>query len=292
MYVGWGEVDDRESIRAIHHAMDLGVNFFDTANVYGRSEDILGRAFEGRRDKVVIATKFGKIYDPEHHDLSKRDCSPENMRKSLEISLRRLKTDVIDLYQFHLWECPLEEAAVLRDALEDVVKEGKIHGYAWSTDNLDYVKVFAEGPHCIAVQQNFNVFGGSEDILAFCEAHNLASINRGPLGMGFLTGKFTSESQLPKQDVRGAGHSWMTLFPDGKPNPEYLEKLAAIRDILASNGRTVAQGALAWLWGKSENTIPIPGFKNVQQADENVRAMDFGPLTNDQMHQIDQILGR
>ncbi len=247
MYVGWGEVDDHESLRAIHHAMDLGVNFFDTANVYGRSEDILGQVFEGRRDHVVIATKFGKIYDPERTDLSLQDRSPKNMRKSLETSLRRLKTDVIDLYQFHLWECPAEEAVVLREALEDVVEEGKIRGYAWSTDNLEYIKLFAEGPHCIAVQQNFNVFGGNGDILAFCEAHNLASINRGPLGMGFLTGKFTSESQLPKQDVRGAGHAWMTMFPDGRPNPEYLAKLSAIRDILTSNGRTVAQGALAWL---------------------------------------------
>jgi aryl-alcohol dehydrogenase-like predicted oxidoreductase len=289
IYVGWGDVDEAESIPAIHHALDLGVTFFDTANVYGASEDILGKAFAGRRDQVVIATKFGKIYNPERHDLSQTDTSPENMRRSLESSLRRLETDYVDLFQFHLGDCPPDQAVILRDALEEVVEEGKIRGYAWSTDNLENVKLWAAGPHCAAVQQHLNLLEGSREILAFCEAHGLASINRGPLGMGLLTGKYQSGDQLSVQDVRGSGLP-SELFPNGRPNPDYLAKLAAIRELLTSSGRTLAQGALAWLWGLSPNTIPIPGFKNMRQADENARALGFGPLAPEQMSEIERIL--
>jgi aryl-alcohol dehydrogenase-like predicted oxidoreductase len=169
------------------------------------------------------------------------------------------------------------------------VEEGKIRGYAWSTDNLENVKLWAAGPHCAAVQQHLNLLEGSREILAFCEAHGLASINRGPLGMGLLTGKYQSGDQLSVQDVRGSGLP-SELFPNGRPNPDYLAKLAAIRELLTSSGRTLAQGALAWLWGLSPNTIPIPGFKNMRQADENARALGFGPLAPEQMIEIERIL--
>jgi aryl-alcohol dehydrogenase-like predicted oxidoreductase len=288
--VGWGAVDDSESIRAIHRAIDLGVTFFDTAEVYGRSEDILGRAFVGKRDQVVIATKFGRTYNRERHEIGADDWRPASMRSSLEGSLRRLGTDYIDLYQLHVGDCPIEQAIALREALEQVVREGKIRAYGWSTDKLENAHIFAEGPHCCAIQQHYNVLDGNTALLSFCEERNLASINRGPLAMGLLTGKYTSGSALPSDDVRGAGHRWMWLFPDGQPNRAELGKLAAIRDILTSNGRTMAQGALAWLWGRSKNTIPIPGFKGMQQAEENARAMEFGPLTPEQIIQIQHIL--
>jgi aryl-alcohol dehydrogenase-like predicted oxidoreductase len=287
--VGWGAVDDDESIRAIHRALDLGVTFFDTAEVYGRSEDILGRAFEGKRDRVVIATKFGRQYNRERHEIGENDTRPQSMRTSLEGSLRRLKTDYIDLYQLHVGDCPADQAIALRETLEAVVQEGKIRAYGWSTDRLENAAIFAEGPHCTAIQQHLNVLDGNEALLAFCEAQNLASINRGPLAMGLLTGKYMVGTSLPSDDVRGAGHLWMNLFPEGQPNVRELDKLAAIRDVLTSNGRTMAQGALAWLWGRSPNTIPIPGFKGIQQAEENARAMAFGPLSPEQMGQIDHI---
>lgn len=290
--VGWGDVDDNETIRAIHRAIDLGVTYFDTAEVYGRSEDVLGRAFIGRRSQVVIATKFGRSYNRDRHEIGANDCRPESMRRSLEGSLKRLQTDYIDLYQLHVGDCPAETALSLRDALEQVVAEGKIRAYAWSTDNLDNARLFADGVHCAAIQQHFNIFEGNAALLAFCEANDLASINRGPLAMGLLTGKYSTSSMLPINDVRGAGHSWMRLFPGGKPNPTALAKLDAIRDILTSGGRTVAQGALAWLWGRSQNTIPIPGFKGIQQAEDNARAMEFGPLAPTQMAEIETILNR
>lgn len=291
--VGWGDVDDNESIRAIHRALDLGVNFFDTADVYGagHSEETLGKALTGRRDKVVIATKFGNVFDSETRQWTGEDGSPEYVREALEASLRRLSTEYIDLYQFHIWGYPPEEAGPTRDRLEELVKEGKIRGYAWSTDVLESVKFFAEGSNCIAVQQQLNIFGGNDEVLALCEGKNLASINRSPLAMGLLTGKFQENSRFPANDVR-RHVEWFEGFKDGKPNPEWLKKLDAIREILTSGGRTLAQGALAWIWGRSEKTIPIPGFKTIRQVEENATAMQFGPLNAEQMREIDALLGR
>lgn len=127
-------------------------------------------------------------------------------------------------------------------------------------------------------------------MIKFCEANNLAGVNRSPLAMGFLSGKFSVESSLPKDDVRGVGHSWVPYFKNGKPAPEFLNKLDTVKEILTSEGRTPAQGALAWIWGKSNGTIPIPGFKTVNQVEENAKAMDFGPLSQEQMDEIDRIL--
>ena len=291
--VGWSDVDDNESIRAIHRALDLGVNFFDTADVYGtgHSEEILGKALMGRRDKVVIATKFGNVFDSETRQCTSEDGSPEYVREALEASLRRLNTKYIDLYQFHIWGYPPEKADRTRDVLEELVKEGKIRGYAWSTDVLESVKVFAEGPNCTAIQQQLNVFAGNDEILTLCKEKNLASVNRSPLAMGLLTGKFQESTRFPANDVR-RHVEWFEGFKEGKPNPEWLKKLDAIREILTSGGRTLTQGALAWIWGRSEKTIPIPGFKTVRQVEENATAMQFGPLNTEQMREIDALLGR
>ncbi len=291
--VGWSDVDDNESIRAIHRALDLGVNFFDTADVYGtgHSEEILGKALMGRRDKVVIATKFGNVFDSETRQCTSKDGSPEYVREALEASLRRLNTKYIDLYQFHIGGYPPEKADRTRDVLEELVKEGKIRGYAWSTDVLESVKVFAEGPNCIAVQQQLNVFGGNDEILTLCKEKNLASVNRSPLAMGLLTGKFQESTRFPANDVR-RHVEWFEGFKEGKPNLEWLKKLDAIREILTSGGRILAQGALAWIWGRSEKTIPIPGFKTVRQVEENATAMQFGSLNAEQMREIDALLGR
>lgn len=146
--------------------------------------------------------------------------------------------------------------------------------------------------NCSAIQQEYSIIRGNDDILCLCEEKNLASINRSPLGMGLLSGKFSKNSQIPKGDVRSSGFDWCShVFVDGSPNEEALRKLDAVRDILTSNGRTLAQGALAWIWGRSKVTIPIPGFKTEKQIEENARAMEFGPLTPKQMKEIDMLLG-
>ncbi len=296
---GWSDIDDAESIRAIHKAVDLGANFFDTAANYGcgHSERILGQAVKDRRDQVVIATKFGHKVDTANKDVrfyGEREEESDvlsHMRADLETSLKNLGTDHIDLYQLHTWGLSIERALQVRDQLEEFVKEGVIQTYGWSTDRTDAVKAFSSLPNCGAVQQQLNIFDGNMELLVLCEQMNLASINRAPLGMGILTGKFTPETTFSDEDVRKYVE-WFPGFKGGRPTQEWLDALESVRDVLTSNGRTLAQGALAWIWGLSPNTIPIPGFKNVAQVEENCRAMEYGPLTQEQMKEIDEILGR
>ena len=294
--IGWGDVDDEESIRAIHIALDLGVNLFDTANVYGagHSERVLARAFDGRRTQVVIATKFNALFDENTRQVTSwSSTSPESIRNECEASLRRLNTDYIDLYQFHDNGYPAEKAAPIRDTLEELVKEGKIRSYGWSTDFPERAQVFAQGPKCSAVQLQLNVLDDNPDMIALCEKENLAALNRGPLAMGLLTNKYTTEIKIAADDVRGEkSPEWMKYFKDGKPNPEWAAKRDAIREILTSKGRSIAQGALAWNWARSEKTLPIPGFRTVVQVQENAGAMQFGPLTIEQMQEINKLLGR
>ena len=294
--IGWGDVDDEESIRAIHIALDLGVNLFDTANVYGagHSERVLARAFDGRRTQVVIATKFNALFDENTRQVTSwSSTSSESIRNECEASLRRLNTDYIDLYQFHDNGYPAEKAAPIRDTLEELVKEGKIRSYGWSTDFPERAQVFAQGPKCSAVQLQLNVLDDNPDMIALCEKENLAALNRGPLAMGLLTNKYTTEIKIAANDVRGEkSPEWMKYFKDGKPNPEWAAKRDAIREILTSKGRSIAQGALAWNWARSEKTLPIPGFRTVVQVQENAGAMQFGPLTIEQMQGINKLLGR
>ncbi len=291
--LGWGKVNDEESKRALKKAFEMGINFFDTADVYGRgnSEKLIGEVLSKNRDQIIIATKFGMTFND--REITGFDGSPEYVVTALEASLRRLKTDYIDLFQFHLAEFPHEDARKTRDILEDLVDRGKIRGYAWSTDNVENAKLFSEGPNCIAIQHEFNLFLGNEKILDLCENQNLASINRGPLAMGILTGKFGLNSTFEEDDCRKTvdlhNDPYYMFFKGGKPVPELLEKLDAVKEILRSGGRTLAQGSLGWLWGRSDRTIPIPGFKSEKQVEENVRALDFGPLSEAQMLEIEEI---
>lgn len=280
--IGWGEVDDAESIRAICRALDLGVTLFDTADIYGagHSERVLGQALAGRRQHVVIATKFGNLFDESTRQATGHSASPEHIRRACEASLRRLHTDVIDLYQFHLGDYDPVAAIEVRDTLEGLVTAGKIRWYGWSTDDPARARVFAEGAHCTAIQQRLNVFEGNSETLAVCEQNQLASLNRGPLGMGLLTGKFTTDSQLPANDVR---HAWS--FREGQ-QAKRLAQLDRLREVMTADGRSLAQAALGWLWARSPQTIPIPGFRTVAQVEENCAALRLGPLSSEQMHEI------
>jgi len=293
--VGWGRVDDNESIGAVRRAFELGITFFDTADAYGcgHSERLLGKALHDVRDRVVIATKFGNVIDEDTRQITGADASPDCIRQACEASLQRLNVDAIDLYQFHLGDYDLDRTPEVSDTLEGLVQAGKIRFYGWSTDDPARARLFADGPHCVAIQQQLNVLQGNVETLAVCERFGLASINRGPLAMGLLTGKYTRDTVLPDDDVRGPNSpGWMQYFSSGRPSPQWMDIMDAIREILTSKGRTLAQGALAWIWGRSTQTIPIPGFKTVAQIEQNAGALDFGPLTQDQMAEIDRVLGR
>ena len=286
---GWGDIDDNESIRAIQHALDSGINFFDTAANYGtgHSERILGRALAGKRDKAVIATKFGFVVDEANKQVTMRkDDHLQYVRQECESSLRTLNIDTIDLFQLHVWDYPFEKVPAMVDLLESLVSEGKIRYYGWSTDSAEGARLFAQGKHCASIQHDLNVVLDAPEMLKVCEELNLASVNRSPLARGALSGKYAKGTTFPQNDVRNDDWSKDHFFAPT------LNQLDAIREILTSNGRTLVQGALAWIWARSEKTIPIPGFKTVAQVDENAKAMQFGPLTAEQMKEIDSLLGR
>lgn len=289
-----GKVDDKETLRAIHRALDLGINFFDTAANYGagRSERILGQAVANRRNQAVIATKFGYMVDEENNTTDfyeggqNSDQISGNIYKDCEASLRRLGTDYIDLYLFHVGSYSPAKAAKVRDTLEALVAEGKIRFYGWSTDNPEGARVFAKGKHCVAIEHQFNLVEDAPKMLTVCDEFDLASINHSPLAAGLLTGKYDLDTKFPKNDRRSTDYYqeyWV------KP---ILGNLDSIRDILSSSGRSLAQGALGWIWARGDRTIPIPGFKTVEQVEENAAAIDFGPLSAEQMQQIDELLGR
>lgn len=291
--LGWGKVDDEESVRAVRRALDLGVTFFDTADTYGagHSERVLGRALGKRRDEVVVATKWGNVFDEDTRTLTGADDSPAYARRALTASLKRLGTDHIDLYQLHLSDADPERAAELRDVCEEFVNSGLICAYAWSTDDPARAAVFAEGEHCAAVQHAINVLQDAPEMLALCEESDLASINRSPLAMGLLAGK--RQGALEAGDIRSRPPAWLQGFGDGsEADPEWLARIDALKEILTSDGRTLAQGALAWLWARSPRTIPIPGFRSVAQAEQNAGAMEKGPLTSDQLTEVNRIIGR
>ncbi|MEV7324995.1 aldo/keto reductase [Streptomyces sp. NPDC093970] len=290
--LGWGRVDDEESVRAVRRALDLGVTFFDTADTYGagHSERVLGRALGSRRDEVVLATKWGNVFDERSRTLTGADDSPAHVRRALTASLRRLGTDRIDLYQLHLSDADPARAAELRDVCEELVTEGLIRGYGWSTDDPARAAVFAEGPHCTAVQHTLNVLQDAPELLALADELGLAAVNRSPLAMGLLGGR---RGAAGAGDIRSRPPAWLPGFGDGTgADPGWIARVDALRAVLTSGGRTLAQGALGWIWARSPRTVPIPGFRSVAQAEDNAGALAKGPLTAGQLAEIDALLGR
>ncbi|MCG5471589.1 aldo/keto reductase [Micromonospora sp. LAH09] len=287
---GWGEVDDDESIRTIHRALELGVTLFDTASNYGagHSERILGRALAGRRDSAVIATKFGNVGEEATRRALGTDASPAFAVRSLEDSLRRLGTDHVDLYQLHINELPVPAALDLVGTLEDLVGQGKIRAYGWSTDNPASAEAFAAaGPHCAAIQHDESVLRDNAAVLAVCDSHDLASLNRGPLAMGLLTG---STRAVGADDVRGRAPEWLEWFTDGRPTPRWAARVDQVRAALTADGRTLAQGALGWLLARSPRTVPIPGLRTVAQAEENLATLTLGPLSAEAYAEVERLL--
>jgi aryl-alcohol dehydrogenase-like predicted oxidoreductase len=289
---GWGEVDDAQSIRAIHLGLEMGANLIDTADAYGtgHSEEIIGKALQGRREQALIATKFGFTYDRGRRALGPVNVTPDYIEQACRASLERLGTDHIDLYQIHPGEMSEDAAEAAAEKLEALAEAGLIRYWGWSTDDAAAARGMVRFPHFIAVQHELNVFHDAPEALALCEEQQLASLNRSPLAMGFLTGKFGPDSRMPASDVRGAGHDWVRFFSGGKPDQAALDRLSAIRDLLQTGGRSLAQGALGWILARSPATFPIPGFKSEAQVRDNLGALEKGPLPADVMFEIDAVL--
>lgn len=292
--VGWGVTDDKVSLSAIATAHEMGVTFFDTADVYGagHSERLLGQAFVGKRDRVVIGTKFGNAYDEKSKTIIGQEAGREFIVTQCERSLKRLRTDYIDLYQFHINDYPATEIAPVAEALERLVEQGKIRAYGWSTDDPIRAEAMRGGEHYRAVQFQQNVIDPNTALNAVTKANGLAAINRGPLAMGLLSGKYTTSTTIDIDDVRGPNSPpWMQYFRDGAPIPEYLERIGAIREILMSDGRTLTQGALAWILSVGSHIIPIPGVRTVAQAAENFAENSCRPFNAEQMAEIERLRG-
>ncbi len=289
--LSWGRVDDRESCAAIERALDLGIRFFDTASSYGagHSEEILDTILKNRPD-VVIATKFGNMFDASTKQALGANASPAFIRESTEQSLQRLQRDRIDLLQFHLNGYPVDEAKAVFDTLDELRHEDKIAAYGWSTDDPKGPEAFADREGFVAVQHNLNVLDPATEMIALVERLDLVSINRGPLAMGLLSGKF-DHAKLPDDDVRTSDAAWLRYFKEGAVRPEFRRKLDSVRELLRSDGRTLVQGALGWIWATSPRTLPIPGFRNVAQVEENVGALAKGPLLAATMAEIETIIG-
>jgi aryl-alcohol dehydrogenase-like predicted oxidoreductase len=287
---GWGDVDDEVSIAAIRAAYEGGVQLFDTADAYGcgHAERVLGTALAPFRDDVVIATKVGLVFDEATRSGNGVDVSPAYIRGACEASLRRLGTDHIDLYQLHPGEVTADQAPGVVVVFDQLVAEGKIRAYGTSNDAADVIDVFAAGSGCVAVQQELNVFGANEEALARCEAHDLAVLARSPLAMGFLSGKYRSPDQLAPGDVRRETPYWDYFTDAGMP--AWQQRLDAVRDELRSGGRTLVQGALAYVWARSPRAIALGGIRTPEQAQEQAAALDHGPLTAAQVARIDTLI--
>ena len=217
--------------------------------------------------------------------------TPAYIHEACEASLRRLGTDYMDLYQLHAGVEDAAGAEGVIEVLEGLVAEGKICAYGASVDDPTLARAFAEGPRCIAIQHQLNVFGTNEETLRICEERGLASINRSPLAMGLLTGKYVPGKNVPpSDDVRRDTPHWD--YFDDEAMGTWTQKLEAIRQALTESGRTLAQGALSWIWAKSAATIPIPGLRTVAQVEENAGAMRFGSLSAQALSAIDDALGR
>ncbi|HLU58172.1 MAG TPA: aldo/keto reductase [Pseudonocardia sp.] len=287
---GWGPVDDDESIAALRAAYDGGVRFVDTADVYGcgHAERVVGKAIAPFRDDVVLATKVGLLFDEATRAGAGTDLSAGHIRKACDASLRRLGVDHIDVYQIHPGDADAERAQEVVAAFEDLVAAGKIRAYGTSATDPATIAVVAAGGHGVSVQQELNVFGADEPALAACDRHDLAVLARTPLAMGLLSGKYRSPQQLPASDVRRHTPWWSFFKADRMP--QWLARLDAVRDVLTSGGRTLVQGALAYVWARSERAVALPGVRTVAQVQELVGALEHGPLDPAQLAEVDRLL--
>jgi len=271
----------QDAVRQIQTAVDLGVTLFDTADNYGQglSEHILGEALRDRRNGILVVTKFGEDPLPDQEDPWFLDA--DTVERACEASLHRLGFETIDLYLLHRRDYPLERASALMQVLEELVQAGKIRYYGWSTDDVERARLFSRGEHCTAIEHRLNVFNDNASMLDLCQGQDLASLNRVPLLMGVLAGRWSSETKLEEGDPRA---EW---FEDQK----FMKLLACTQQIepyLTIGGRSAVQGALGWIWARSAMTIPLPGFRNMDQMQELVQARQFGPLPLDTMQAIEE----
>ena len=288
----WGDVDDKESMAALHRALDLGVNFFDTADVYGdgRSERLLARLRRDRSEQFFIATKAGRRLDPHVATGYNR----QNLTSFIERSLNNLRTDTIDLLQLH---CPPSEVYYMPEVfgvVDDLVTAGKLRFYGVSVEKVEEALKAIEYPNVQTVQIIFNIFRQRPAELFFRESERrrVGILARVPLSSGLLTGKFSAKSKFAPDDHRyfnrhGEAFDRGETF-SGLDYETGLRAVESLRPIVPA-GQTMAQLALRWILMFPAVTCAIPGAKRPAQVEENVAAADLSPVSGETMAQIRHI---
>jgi aryl-alcohol dehydrogenase-like predicted oxidoreductase len=281
----YGERDDEESIATIHRALDLGVNFLDTADMYGpfKNEELVGRAIKGRRGEVVLATKFGNVRG-EGGEFLGVSGKPEYVRASCEASLRRLNVETIDLYYQHRVDpnVPIEETV---GAMSRLVEEGKARHLGLSEAAPETVRR-AHATHAIAaLQTEYSLWTRDveEEILPTCRELGIGFVAYSPLGRGFLTGQFKTPEDIPEGDYRRNAPRFQ-----GENFEHNIKLVERVTEIAAARGATPAQVALAWVLSRGEDVVPIPGTKRRKYLEENARAAEI-ELSPEDLRRIDEI---
>jgi aryl-alcohol dehydrogenase-like predicted oxidoreductase len=269
----YGGSDESECIRVIHHALDIGVNFFDTAETYGpfKNEELIGRALKGkRREDFIIATKFAWKFGPNNEQIA-LDSSPANIKRSVEGSLRRLGTSYIDLYYQHRLDpnTPIEDTV---GAMADLVKQGKVRYIGLSEVGPGTVRRAHKVHPLSAVQSEYSLWtrGVEEKVLPALRELGIGLVAYSPIGRGFLTGKIRSINDLSESDWRRNNPRFQgDNFQHNFKLTETIEKVAS------SYGTAAAQVALRWVLGRGSDIVPIPGTRHIEYLDENVQTLDL-----------------
>jgi aryl-alcohol dehydrogenase-like predicted oxidoreductase len=280
----YGRADDAESVRVIHRAIDLGVTFLDTADMYGvgRNEELVGRAIRDRRQKVVLATKFGNVRGPKGEFLGVNG-KPDYVRQACDASLRRLGVDAIDLY----YQQRVDPATPIEDtvgAMAELVRQGKVR-YLGLSEAAPATIRRAQKVHPIAaLQTEYSLWSREpeDQILPTCRELGIGFVAYSPLGRGFLTGQFKKFEDLPEDDYRRRAPRFQ-----GDNFQRNLDLVERVREIAGEKGCTPGQLALAWLMARGQDIIPIPGTKRLKYLEENVAASNVR-LSDDDLRRIDE----
>jgi aryl-alcohol dehydrogenase-like predicted oxidoreductase len=278
--------DDHESFATIHRAIEFGINFLDTADMYGpyKNEELVGRAIKGKRDKVVLATKFGIVRDPANPNVRGVNGKPDYIRRSCEGSLKRLGIETIDLYYQHRVDprTPIEETV---GAMAELVREGKIRHIGLSEASPQTLRRAVKVHPITALQTEYSLWSREpeEELLATCRELGVGFVAYSPLGRGFLTGQFKRFEDFPQDDYRRNSPRFQ-----GENFQKNLDLVHRIEQIAREKGCKPSQLALAWVLARDTNIVPIPGTKRRKYLEENVTATDV-KLTAEDSRRIDEI---
>ncbi len=287
----WGSTDDAEALSMLDLAIERGVEFYDTADVYGagHSEELLGKSMKGRRDRFVVASKIGwRGFDTDRGQTAY--TTVERLIAGVESNLKRLDTDYIDIMQSHInFRDPTME--VFLEGFETLKAQGKIRAYGVSTSDYEYLQAFNSEGGCSTLQIDYSILNrtGEADCLAYCRDRKIGVIVRGALAMGILTGKFSTGSQFEEGDFRKA---WITDPEQNRLFTEDLETVSRLKSVLehGPDGQTLAQLALRFVLAHPAVSMIIPGGKNTHQLGQNLAVLDMPPLSAAEQDAIDEIV--